>query len=175
MRGPSVEFWKIWRRFALNSASDGNGTPSSRAFSLVTDSERFRATEARNAEAPDAMSPLNRSASLSDHTFFLATTSRSYASRAGSRTLEMFCWFLERGSGRPLLRYLFERAMSDGPQSAQGGVSLLRTELQFLRDVATAFVVATVRKDAAGFFQDEIHVCNRPIIQSGHGATSPGA
>jgi hypothetical protein len=36
-------------------------------------------------------------------------------------------------------------------------------------------VVAAVRKDAAGFFQDEIHVCNRPIIQSGHGATSPGA
>lgn len=68
--------------------------PSSRAFSLVTDSERFKATEARNAEAPDAMSALNRSASLSDHTFFLATTSRSYACRARSRTLEMFCWFL---------------------------------------------------------------------------------
>jgi hypothetical protein len=75
MRGPSVEFWKIRRRFALNSASDGNGTPSSRAFSLVTDNERFKATEARNAEAPDAMSALNRSASLSDHTFFLAITS----------------------------------------------------------------------------------------------------
>jgi hypothetical protein len=77
-----MEFWKIWRRFALNSASDWNGTPRSRAFSLVTDSERFKATEARNAEAPDATSAFNRSASLSDHTFFLAATSRSYASRA---------------------------------------------------------------------------------------------
>jgi hypothetical protein len=142
---------------------------------LVTDSERFKATEARMAEAPDAMSALNRSASLSVHTFFLAATSRSYASRAGSRTRETFCWFLERGSGRPLLRYLFERAMSDGPQSAQGGVSLLRTEPQFLCDVAAPFVVAAVRKDAAGFFQDEVHVCNRSIIQSDHDATSPGA
>jgi hypothetical protein len=60
----------------------------------MTDSERFKATEARNAEDPDAMSALNRSASLSVHTFFLAATSRSYASRAGSRTLEMLCWFL---------------------------------------------------------------------------------
>jgi hypothetical protein len=86
LAGPSVEFWKIWRRFALNSASDRNGTPRLRAFSLVTDSERFKATDARNAEAPDATSAFNRSASLSDHTFFLTfflgTTSRSYASRA---------------------------------------------------------------------------------------------
>jgi hypothetical protein len=65
--------------------------------------------------------------------------------------------------------------MCDAPQPAQGGVSLLRTELQFLRDVATAFVVAAVRKDATGFFQNEVHVCNRPIIQSGHGATFPSA
>jgi hypothetical protein len=72
-------------------------------------------------------------------------------------------------SGRPLLRYLFERAMCDGPQAAQGGVAPLRTELQFLCDVATAFVVAAVREDAAGLFQNEIHVCNRPIIQFGHG------
>jgi hypothetical protein len=65
--------------------------------------------------------------------------------------------------------------MCDRPQSPQGGISLPRTKLQFLRDVATAFVVAAVREDAAGFFQDEIHVCNRPIIQPGHGATSQGA
>jgi hypothetical protein len=54
--------------------------------------------------------------------------------------------------GRPMLRYLFERAMRDGPQSAQGAVSPLRTKLQFLCDVATAFVVAAVREDAAGLF-----------------------
>jgi hypothetical protein len=77
--------------------------------------------------------------------------------------------------GRPMLRYLFERAMRDGPQSAQGAVSPLRTKLQFLCDVAAAFVVAAVREDAAGLFQNEIHVCNRPIIQFGHGTTSPGA
>jgi hypothetical protein len=65
--------------------------------------------------------------------------------------------------------------MCDGPQSAKGGVSLHRTEPQFLCDVAAPFVVAAVREDAAGFFQDEVHVCNRSIIQSGHGATSPGA
>jgi len=65
--------------------------------------------------------------------------------------------------------------MCDGPQSAQGGVSVLRTELQFLCDVSTTFVVAAVREDAAGLFQDEIHVCKRPIIQSGHGATFPSA
>jgi hypothetical protein len=168
-----VEFWKIRRRFALNSASDWNGTPSSRAFSLMTDSERFKATEARNAEAPDAMSAFSRSASLSDHTFFLGTTSCSHASRARSRTPEMFYWFLRAGVRPTVARYLLERAMCDGPQSAQGDVSLLRTELQFLRDVATAFVVAAVGKDAAGFFENEVHVCNRPIIQSGHGATFP--
>ena len=66
-------------------------------------------------------------------------------------------------------------AAAHGPQSAQGGVSVLRTELQFLCDVSTTFVVAAVREDAAGLFQDEIHVCKRPIIQSGHGATFPSA
>jgi hypothetical protein len=129
-RGPSVEFWKIRRRFALNSASDWNGTPSSRAFSLVTDSERFKATEARSAEAPDAMSALSRAASLSDHTFFLGTTSCSHASRAGSRTPETFCWFPSAGV-RPTVAALSPCARHVRRSAIRpGGASLLRAELR---------------------------------------------
>jgi hypothetical protein len=63
--------------------------------------------------------------------------------------------------------------MCDGSQSAQGGVSLPRTKLQFLCDVATSFMVAAVRKDLARFFKNKIHVRDCPIIQLCHGATSP--
>src|SRR5919197_5115846 len=79
--GPSVEFRKIRRRFALNSASDGNGTPSERALFFVTDSERLKTTDARSADAPDATSALKRSVSSSDQAFFLTITSRSSAVR----------------------------------------------------------------------------------------------
>ena len=65
-------------------------------------------------------------------------------------------------SGRPLLRYLLARAMCDGPQSAQ--VVFPFSALSF-----------AVGKDAAGFFRNEVHVCHRAIIQSGHGATFPSA
>jgi hypothetical protein len=44
-----------------------------------------------------------------------------------------------------------------------------------LGDVATPFMIAAMGKDGASLFQNEIHVGNRTIIQSGHGTTSPGA
>jgi hypothetical protein len=41
--------------------------PSSRAFCFTTARERFKATDTRNAETPDPISPFNLSRSFSDH------------------------------------------------------------------------------------------------------------
>jgi hypothetical protein len=57
-------------------------------------------------------------------------------------------------------------------------VARFRTELQFLCDVPTAFVVAAMREDLARFFQNEIHIRYGSIIefrQVCHGATFPSA
>src|SRR3981189_1403607 len=65
--------------------------------------------------------------------------------------------------------------MRDNVQSAEGGVSPLGAEHQFDGDVFAACVVATIGKAAAGFFQRDFHVCNRPIIELGHVTTPPPA
>ena len=65
-------------------------------------------------------------------------------------------------------RDLLERGVGDRPQSAQRGISSPRAELQLMCDIATAFMVAAMGEDAAGLFENDVHVGNRSIIQSGH-------
>ena len=54
------------RRSFPSSAAVRKGYPSSFAFRLVIGSDRFKAIEARNAEAPEATIAFKRSTSLSD-------------------------------------------------------------------------------------------------------------
>jgi hypothetical protein len=54
------------RRSFLNSAAVRKGYPNSFAFRLVIASDRFKAIEARKAEAPEATIAFKRSTSFSD-------------------------------------------------------------------------------------------------------------
>ena len=54
------------RRSFLSSAAVRKGYPNSFAFRLVIASDRFKAIEERNAEAPEATIAFKRSTSLSD-------------------------------------------------------------------------------------------------------------
>jgi hypothetical protein len=75
---------------------------------------------------------------------------------------------------RPLL-YLFERALRDHPQVGQGSVALHRVPFQYLCNVFSAFMITTVGKEAAGFFQYKFHIDDGTLIQFTHCATSLGA
>ena len=57
---------KMRRRSFLSSALVRKGYPNSFAFRLVIASDRFKTTEARKAEAPEATIDFKRSTSLSD-------------------------------------------------------------------------------------------------------------
>jgi hypothetical protein len=65
--------------------------------------------------------------------------------------------------------------MRDRPQFAKRNVSLARNKLQLAGNETAAFVVASVRKYTASFFENEIHIRDRAFIQFSHGATSSGA
>jgi hypothetical protein len=65
--------------------------------------------------------------------------------------------------------------MRDRPQFAKGHVSRARTKLQLASNETAAFVVASVRKYATSFFENEIHVRDSAFIQFRHGTISSGA
>jgi hypothetical protein len=59
--------------------------------------------------------------------------------------------------------------MRDRPQFAKRHVSVARTKFQLAGNETAAFVVASVRKYAASFFENEIHIRDRAFIQFSHG------
>ena len=65
--------------------------------------------------------------------------------------------------------------MRDRPQFAKRHVSVARTKFQPASNETAAFVVASVRKYAASFFENEIHIRDSAFIQFRHGTTSSGA
>ena len=65
--------------------------------------------------------------------------------------------------------------MRDRPQFAKRHVSLARTKLQLASNETAAFVVASVGKYAASFFENEVHIRDSAFIQFSHGATSSDA
>jgi hypothetical protein len=62
----------------------------------------------------------------------------------------------------------FDQAIRQGAQSIQCSVSFSCTEAQLFCDIFSAFVVTTVRKNAASFLQGNFHLGDRSFIDPAH-------
>jgi hypothetical protein len=80
-RWDDLAFSKMRRRSLLRSASVRKEQPSSFALRLVMASDRFKATEARNAEAPEATIDFKRTHSeteISEHSLRQGAVGTAY-------------------------------------------------------------------------------------------------